>query len=1342
MKTVISKDDLGIKRIFHMADIQVRPLIRHDEFTGVFQNLYTKLVEHGSQNSGSCVVICGDIVQEKDKLKPETIMVLREFFKKLLEICKIVVVIAGNHDLIENNNDRLDNLTPILDDIGAYYLKDSGAYRFGNVVFGVSSIVDKGFIPRQDFQLEENDISVALYHGMLNGSRIDEENVVIETNFPGCKHIRDFEGYDYVMLGDIHRHQFLRDNVAYSGSLVQQNFGEPLKGHGFIKWDLRKGIHKFVEINNEYGFVNIAVNKGKLVGEIKDLPKKLYVRYHVKNTTAEEMKKFRTVFEKDLDVKSFDIRNIVQAINQVPVELRKNVDDTDLLKRELGNLEVDDLNFIIDYHQRAKMGLVERELNNAQYWKILRLEFTNMMIYGGDHMNVIDFTKLDGITSVCGKNAIGKSCIQKMLLFALFDRIILNAGHNLDKDGVLNKDSAKCLLNIEFLYGNDRYRIERQGKQRKRGGELSMEFKSFFYKMGTDGERICLNGEHRGKTDDEITKFLGIDFEDFLLTNLYSNTIYLSILGMKPTERLRRLNKYFRLEWYKSLRDKVKDDISKCNQNLQYLKGRLDATETAKTDIDKDDVEKRIKEILEEMNTCGNTHARLIEQKEILEIEINKLHEERAEVNRGISIDLSAAEHELQEFEADVLSTFDTCKNWDKKKLQQELVEYQLQFLPEVGDKDKIAERRRDIKRELKAYKITEEECQDLLVKLDERQYKLEGKTMKLREEIAQIKGQITVENAEQELQLLGEVDKNVDKAELQKELIECQCQFTSDVRIVDEILEEKVALESTLGDKPEKSVEDLKTLKRDTEFEIRRQRELLENFDDDVKEVKGYNISELESMSVRLTNKIVPNVVIKNKRNFDEEIFRELKGIVQVNEKVRKKLINALEKEKVNITGQLKKELLAYLKEDVSEQRVKFNQMVSDKEYNAEIDDDIVKNEKNTKRQRRMSCLEKSIALLKLQKYLKKNEAIGVCQEWYIKDAKLKELCAELRKSEKNEELRKRIEELREQIEKYEKYKELEKNVLLNSNLEKLQKKLEKSQEKCGFVLEERDKLRSWKDKKMMLTSLDNKLEICENNEKLKGLIDEVEEKIRMVDKYERRRVLEENIQLGKRLKVVEDRLACRQEKYITIVKETDIAGKQLAELTLEHDRLNKLMETQGTYDSRTKELKEKIIESEKMLNRYKLYERVVSVNGLPLKLMEKKLEDLCNEINQFLCEFVSFNMKFSIDNSKLLIHAHKDGIKLGVADLSGYETFVLNLAFKFALSRHNFLGTCALLCIDEGLDCIDEYNFEKLGKLFDKLRTQYEQIMVISHMPEVRKFEDHCVKIEKCGKYSRIVC
>ena len=94
-----------INYIYHLADIHIRPLDRHDEYRHVFNNLYEFL--HNERNiKESLIVICGDIIHEKDKITPELILLLREFLKNLSNITD-VILFSGNHDLIENNLERI-----------------------------------------------------------------------------------------------------------------------------------------------------------------------------------------------------------------------------------------------------------------------------------------------------------------------------------------------------------------------------------------------------------------------------------------------------------------------------------------------------------------------------------------------------------------------------------------------------------------------------------------------------------------------------------------------------------------------------------------------------------------------------------------------------------------------------------------------------------------------------------------------------------------------------------------------------------------------------------------------------------------------------------------------------------------------------------------------------------------------------------------------------------------------------------------------------------------------------------------------------------------------------------
>jgi len=77
------------EKIYHISDIHIRPLERHQEYRQVFKQLYN-LIE-----PDNIIVITGDLLYEKDKLKPETYLIARELLKKLSEIGD-VILITGN----------------------------------------------------------------------------------------------------------------------------------------------------------------------------------------------------------------------------------------------------------------------------------------------------------------------------------------------------------------------------------------------------------------------------------------------------------------------------------------------------------------------------------------------------------------------------------------------------------------------------------------------------------------------------------------------------------------------------------------------------------------------------------------------------------------------------------------------------------------------------------------------------------------------------------------------------------------------------------------------------------------------------------------------------------------------------------------------------------------------------------------------------------------------------------------------------------------------------------------------------------------------------------------------
>ena len=60
--------------------------------------------------------------------------------------------------------------------------------------------------------------------------------------------IKNFKNYDYVLLGDIHKFQYLDKDkrVAYCSSLISQNFSETDDYHGYLRWDI---LINYIKLN-------------------------------------------------------------------------------------------------------------------------------------------------------------------------------------------------------------------------------------------------------------------------------------------------------------------------------------------------------------------------------------------------------------------------------------------------------------------------------------------------------------------------------------------------------------------------------------------------------------------------------------------------------------------------------------------------------------------------------------------------------------------------------------------------------------------------------------------------------------------------------------------------------------------------------------------------------------------------------------------------------------------------------------------------------------------------------------------------------------------------------------
>ena len=216
------KSDLrNVEKVYHLADIHIRNVKRHTEYSQVFENFYNQVKEDNYDNA--IIFIGGDIAHAKTEMSPELIHQISSFLRECSKLHP-TLVIAGNHDCNLNNPDRLDVLSPIMDmmdDENLFYLKNSGLYKIGDVVVSVFSILDDSSNYVRGLDINDTSIKtkIAVYHGAVKRSRTDVGYVVMG----GDIDLGMFDGYDIVMLGDIHKYQVLQEYQTEHKFIAESN---------------------------------------------------------------------------------------------------------------------------------------------------------------------------------------------------------------------------------------------------------------------------------------------------------------------------------------------------------------------------------------------------------------------------------------------------------------------------------------------------------------------------------------------------------------------------------------------------------------------------------------------------------------------------------------------------------------------------------------------------------------------------------------------------------------------------------------------------------------------------------------------------------------------------------------------------------------------------------------------------------------------------------------------------------------------------------------------------------------------------------------------------------------
>jgi len=566
----------------HISDTHIKNLKYHYEYRVIFEQLYEKLREE----KVDYIVHCGDIAHTKTQISPEYVDMCSQFFENLANIAPTYAIL-GNHDGNLKNSSRQDALTPIFNALNhpnLYLLKESGETNINDkVCLNVLSVFDRENWSKPS---DTDKINIALYHGSISNSKTDVGWVMAM----GEDTMDIFDGFDFAMLGDIHRRQILdkAGRIWYAGSTVQQNHGET-NDKGILIWDIQSkddwGVDPVV-FKNPKPFITLELTPKGRMPRGAQIPEGARLRIVSNNNLP------LNVMKRAMDIAKHRFKpEVVTFLNRAAGNRGDVTELADSLKKEnlrdiniqeelisefLKDFQVDTstMEKVCELNRKYKqMVEADDDISRNVNWKLVNFEFDNLFNYG--EKNSVCFSELNGITGIFGKNFSGKSSIIDAVLWTLFNTTSKNERKNLN---VINQNKDSCRGKIAIDVGHLTYTIERTAEKytKRLKGEETLEAKTdlnFEVYDQVSGDTTSLNGLSRIHTDANIRKHFG-ECEDFLISSMASQHGALAFIDEGSTRRKEIIAKFLDLEIFEKKYKIAKDDSTDLKGALRRLESR------------------------------------------------------------------------------------------------------------------------------------------------------------------------------------------------------------------------------------------------------------------------------------------------------------------------------------------------------------------------------------------------------------------------------------------------------------------------------------------------------------------------------------------------------------------------------------------------------------------------------------------------------------------------------------------------------------------------------------------------------------------------------------------------
>jgi len=241
---------------------------------------------------------------------------------------------------------------------------------------------------------------------------------------------------------------------------------------------------------------------------------------------------------------------------------------------------------------------------------------------------------------------------------------------------------------------------------------------------------------------------------------------------------------------------------------------------------------------------------------------------------------------------------------------------------------------------------------------------------------------------------------------------------------------------------------------------------------------------------------------------------------------------------------------------------------------------------------------------------------------------------------------------------------------------------------------------------------------------------------------------------------KSFEEAIKKKQDEQTKLIKQEEKATFNLKDLNQINDLISELKDQLDKIDKSLLELrekqatlKEKIKQSQKIkeglkkkgdelkklkeeATNLKMLEGAFGKDGIQAMIIENAIPEIENEANLILDRMTDGQMKVELETQKAKkTGGSKESLEIKITDklgprayelFSGGEAFRINFAIRIALSKllsRRANAKLQFLVIDEGFGTQDRAGRENLIEAINSIRKDFDKILVVSHLPEVKE-------------------